>query len=632
MSSPVAFLIGETLRAFSPPKKLTCSQWADEFAYLSPESSADPGKWHTLPYQKGILDAITDPTIERITVAKSARVGYTKIVNHAIGFHIHQDPCPIMVVQPTIEDAEGYSKEEIAPMVRDTPVLRALVSDSKARNSDSTILQKKFPGGVLSMVGANSARGFRRVSRRVVIFDEVDGYPPSAGAEGDQIKLGIRRTEYYWNRKIIEGSTPTIKGLSRIENSYLDTDQRRFFVPCPHCQGMQVLKWGGPDKPYGFKWPKDKPGEVEYLCEHCGALIAHSHKRDMVTAGEWRSTTESKNPKHVGFHIWAAYSFSPNATWAQIVEEFIESKSDPLKLKTWVNTVLGETWEEQGDAIEAETLSKRLEVYAAEVPNGAAVLTCAVDVQGDRLEAKIKAYGNREESWLIAFSQFHGDPSADAVWHQLDEFRRQEFTHESGRVMKVRVCLVDSGGHHTEAVYRYCKPRERENVFPIKGSSIAGREVIGRPSKNNRYRVNLFPVGSDTAKEIIYSRLRIFKPGPGYMHLAEGIADTEYLEQLTAEKALRKYKKGVGMVKEWVKIRERNEALDLEVYALAALYLLGASFVKALGDLALSMSAPLDQKPVEKQAEATGFKAETRQTGTTPRGIGGGGWVNGWKK
>ena len=244
--------------AFKPPKKLSLSEWADEYAYLSAESSAEGGRWHTLPYQKAMMDAITDPKIEQVTVMKSARVGYSKILNHIIAYHIHQDPCGIMVVQPTIEDAAGYSKEEIAPMIRDTKVLTNLVSDAKTRDSNNTILQKQFPGGVLSLVGANSARGFRRVSRRIVLFDETDGYPASAGTEGDQIKLGIARTQYFWNRKIVAGSTPTIKDFSRIERLFEQSDQRRYYVPCPHCGHMQYLRWPN------MRWQDDDPLTASY--------------------------------------------------------------------------------------------------------------------------------------------------------------------------------------------------------------------------------------------------------------------------------------------------------------------------------------------------------------------------------
>ena len=262
--------------SFKPPKKLSLSQWADNFAYLSAESSAEGGRWRTLPYQKGIMDAITDPNVEQVTLMKSARVGYSKILNHLIAYHIHQDPCPIMVCQPTLDDCQSYSKEEIQPMLRDTPCLHGLVSDPKSKDGNNTLLQKNFPGGTLSLVGANSARGFRRVSRRVVLFDEVDGYPASAGTEGDQIKLGIRRTEYYWNRKIVAGSTPTIKDFSRIERLFEQTNQQRYYVPCPECNHMQYLKWPN------MKWRDNDPDTVAYACESCGCLIPHSKKLSLI--------------------------------------------------------------------------------------------------------------------------------------------------------------------------------------------------------------------------------------------------------------------------------------------------------------------------------------------------------------
>ena len=289
--------------AFLPPKKLSLSASSDEYAYLSVESSAEGGRWRTLPYQKGIMDAVTDPNIEQISVMKSARVGYSKILNHIIAYHIHNDPCPIMIVQPTIEDATGYSKEEIAPMLRDTKCLQGLVSDAKAKDGQNTLLQKLFPGGNLTLVGANSPRGFRRVSRRIVLFDETDGYPASAGTEGDQIKLGIKRTEFFANRKIVAGSTPTVKDFSRIEKLFNQTDQRRYYVPCVKCNHMQYLRWAN------FECFENDPSTTIYKCEKCNYHIPHSKKRWMIERGEWRATAPY-NGKHVGFHIWAAYSLS----------------------------------------------------------------------------------------------------------------------------------------------------------------------------------------------------------------------------------------------------------------------------------------------------------------------------------
>ncbi|MGL4370770.1 MAG: phage terminase large subunit family protein, partial [Spirochaetota bacterium] len=243
----IALQLATALKLWAPPPKLSLSQWADRYAFLSPESSAQPGKWHNIPYQVGILDALTDPTVEKVTVMKSARVGYTKIITNLIGYHIHNDPCNIMVVQPTVEDAEGYSKDEIRPMLRDTPVLKEIMPESKTRDSNNTILKKSYPGGTLMLIGANSGRGFRRVSSRIVIFDEVDGYPASAGQEGDQIALGSRRADYFWNKKIVLGSTPTIKGISRIEDNFQQSDQWHRYVPCPFCGHMQTLEWSNID-------------------------------------------------------------------------------------------------------------------------------------------------------------------------------------------------------------------------------------------------------------------------------------------------------------------------------------------------------------------------------------------------
>ncbi len=564
------------LRAFKPPEKLSLSEWADRYAYLSAESSAEGGRWRTLPYQKGIMDAITDPKIEQITLMKSARVGYSKILNHTIAFHIHQDPCPIMLVQPTIEDAQGYSKEEIAPMLRDTPCLRGLVSEAKAKDGANTILQKQFPGGTLSMVGANSPRGFRRVSRRIVLFDETDGYPQSAGAEGDQIKLGIRRTEYYWNRTIVAGSTPTIKDFSRIEKMFLQGDQRRYFVPCPDCGHMQYLKWTN------MRWTDGDPSTAAYCCEGCGVMIPHSKKRWMVERGEWRSTAAG-NGKHVSFHIWAAYSYSPNATWANLVEEFLDAKNDAEQLKTFVNTVLGEVWEDEyASKIGAEALADRASQEDYEhlvVPSKVLALTIGCDVQDDRLSLSVWGWGRDEEAWLIDRSKLYGDPARGEVWQQLDEVMSKPFLTEDGVDMKISVCAIDSGGHHTAEVYAYARERMANGVIAIKGMSTKGKPPLGKPSKvdlNRKGQVvkkgaQVFPVGSDTVKSLLFGRLKHNEKGAGYLHFYPTVG-TEYFEELTAEKQVLRYKNGYPQRVWMKKSSARNEALDELVYAYSALH------------------------------------------------------------
>ena len=560
--------------AFKPPKKLSLSQWADNFAYLSAESSAEGGRWRTLPYQKGIMDAITDPNVEQVTVMKSARVGYSKILNHIIGYHIHQDPCPIMVVQPTIDDATGYSKEEVSPMLRDTKCLHGLVSDPKSKDGSNTLLQKNFPGGTLSLVGANSARGFRRVSRRIVLFDEVDGYPLSAGTEGDQIKLGIRRTEYYWNRKIVAGSTPTIKDFSRIERLFLQTNQMRYYVPCPECNHMQYLRWAN------MKWRDNDPDTVAYGCESCGCLIPHSKKRWMVERGEWRATAPG-NPKHVGFHIWAAYSYSPNASWSNLVEEFLQSKNDPEQLKTWINTILGECWEDTfATKVSADGLMKRAgeETYKQGTPpKGVLSLCLGCDVQDDRLSMSLWGIGRNEEMYLVDRKVIYGSPARADLWKQMDEVLMSEYINEDGQKMKIDSAAIDTGGHFTQEVYQYVRERTQLGLIGIKGMGQKGKPPLGKPSKVDinfagkalKRGVQLFPVGVDVIKSTLHNRLKDAEPGEGYIHFYPTITH-DYFQELTAERQVLRYKHGY-QERVWVKKSDaRNEALDEMVYAYAA--------------------------------------------------------------
>ena len=571
------------LRFWRPPPKLSLSEWADAHAYLSAESAAEAGKWKTLPYQKGIMDAFTDPTVETVVWMKSARVGATKIFNHLVAYHMHQDPCPVMFVQPTVEDAEGHSKSEIAPMLRDTPCLRGLVGDSKVKDGGNTILEKSFPGGALGLVGANSARGFRRVSRRVVLFDEVDGYPATTN-EGDQIKLGIRRSEYYWNRKIGIASTPTTKDFSRIERWFLRTDQRRYYVPCPHCGHAQVLRW------QQMKWDDGRPETAAYECESCAERIAHSQKRWMVERGEWRATATADAPGLVGFHLWAAYSFSPNASWEQLVREFLEVKSDRDQLRTFINTVLGETFEDDYTTkLSPDGLMARREEYLpGTCPDGVLLLTAGVDVQDNRLAVNVWGWGRGEEAWLIWQQEIHGDPTMDAVWEQLDTVLAAGWPMDAGGELKITGMGVDSGGHCTHEVYEFCRQRRGRGVVALKGSSQRGRPAIGKGTKQDVNRrgqviqkgVTLYMVGSDTIKTTIHGRLRHTEKGAGSLHFGQG-ADDEFFQQLTAEKQQLRTVKGFP-VREWVKkSSDRNEALDCTVYAYAVLQLLARRYNRA---------------------------------------------------
>ncbi|WP_244542177.1 phage terminase large subunit family protein [Azotobacter beijerinckii] len=576
-----AELFNARRRNIQPPPKLTLSQWAERYAQLSRETSAQTGRFHAFQYQVGIMDAITDPAVEMVTVQKSARVGYTKILDHVAGFYIHQDPSPILVVQPRVEDAEDYSVTEIEPMLRDTPVLSEIVGDLKKKDSKQKINKRVFRNGAsMSFVGANSPGGFRRITSRIVLFDEVDGYPVmGAGKEGDQIKLGIKRTETFWNRKIILGSTPTVKGESRIEKSYSSSDQRKYYVPCPHCGEYQVLEWGGPDTPYGMKWDKDEngvgiPDSVFYVCKATSCLIHESDKEEMVRRGEWRATKPFKG--HAGFQIWAAYSLFVNASWKNLVAEWLEVKDDPLMRQTFVNLVLGETYEDRGDrALQEERLAARCEVWSAEVPDGVAVITVGVDTQNDRFECEVVGWGMNEESWSIDFEVIEGDMETPGPWDRLDAYLKRIWYRSDGRGFEVMAVCHDSGGHHTQKVYNFAKARLGRRIWAIKGESAVGgkRSPIWptkTPSKRNKSSFRPVIIGVNAAKDSIRSRLHLVEHGPGFMHYPVD-RDINYFAQLTAERSVRKTSGG-QVYRVWELPPGRaNEALDCRVYAYAAL-------------------------------------------------------------
>jgi len=531
-------------RNLAPPPKLTLSQWADRYAVLSRETSAQTGRFRAFPYQIGIMDAVTDPTVTTITVQKSARVGYTKILDHIAGYFIHQDPAPILVVQPRVEDAEDYSSTEIEPMLRDTPVIAEIVGDLKAKDSKQKLLKRVFRNGAsMTFVGANSPGGFRRITARVIEFDEVDGYPDhGAGSEGDQVALGIKRSETFWNRKIILGSTPTVKGYSRIEKSFNESDQRRFWVPCPHCGEFQVLEWGGVDTPHGIKWEKDDKGvgipeTAHYVCKATGCIIEDADKPDMVAGGEWRAARPFKG--HAGFHIWAGYSLFPNAAWQNLVAEWLRVKDDPLSRQTFINLVLGEPYEDSGDrALQESRLAARGEVWGDQVPAGVAVITVGVDVQDYRIEIETVGWGHNEESWSIDYHVIDGEFSEPDTQAQLDDYLKRRWLREDGRRIEVMATCIDSGGHHTQAVYGFAKARLGRRVWATKGESarFGQRNPVWptkKPSRRTKATFRPVMLGVNAAKDVIRQRLHIEKPGPGYMHFPAD-RDIGYFAQLTS--------------------------------------------------------------------------------------------------
>lgn len=532
------------------------------------------------------MDAACDPQVREVVVMKSSQVGWTEIVNNTVGYHVDREPAPILLLQPTLEMAEAWSKDRLAPMLRDTPALRDKIADPRSRDSGNTLLHKRFLGGHLTIVGANSPAGLASRPIRVLLCDEVDRFPVSAGTEGDPINLAVRRTATFLNRKILMGSTPTIKGASRIEAAFEQSDQRFYFVPCPHCEEFQRLIWSQ------VQWPEDKPEEAVYACARCGAALTDADKPEMLRRGEWRAAKDFKGV--AGFHISELYS--PWSTWPEMAVAYLRAKKFPETLQTWMNTALGETWEAAGETVEPAGLLARREPYdETDIPSGVLMLTVGGDTQGDRVECQLLGWGADEECWILSQTVLRGNPGDRQFWiNEVDPYLKRRYRTEDGRELGVEAAAFDSGGNHTQAVYDYCSTRQRFRVWPIKGAPGAGR--LAWPRKPTRLKTGpLYVIGVDTIKATLYGRLeKVLGAGPGFIHLPNSF-DEELCAQLTSEVRVRTFVKG-RPVTAWKPRAEgvRQEAGDCWVYGYAAMIGRGGSAVLAWR-----------KKRAEKQREAT---------------------------
>ncbi|MBF0142862.1 MAG: phage terminase large subunit family protein [Magnetococcales bacterium] len=560
---------GDAFRqGIKPDPLLTVSAWADRHRMLSSVASGEPGLWRTArtPYLKEIMDCLSPSSpVERVVFMKGAQLGGTEAGLCWVGYVIHQAPGPMLLVQPTVETAKRHSKQRVDPLIEASGALKDLVKDPRSRDSGNTVLGKEFPGGVLVMTGANSAVGLRSMPVRYLFMDEVDGYPGDADGEGDPVALAVQRTVTFANRKILMVSTPTIKGFSRIEAAYAESDQRRYWVPCPACGGMQVLEWKQ------VQWPEGERDKAHYACIHCGAAIQDYQKGWMLERGQWIAAAPGAS-KTAGFHLSSLYSPHGWTSWGDIAEEHGQVHRDPPRLKVWVNTKLGETWEEAAEQLDGDGLMERREVFGKFLPSGIVILTAGVDVQDDRLEVEIVGWGRDEENWSVDYRILWGDPSGPAVWQDLDELLRRPFPHARQMPdLHIRAAALDTGGHHTLQAYAFCRSRQDRRIWAIKGRGGMGVPIWPRrPSRNNKGRVPLFIVGVDACKEAIYARLRLKESGPGYCHFPHD-RDGEWFRQLTAERITTRFHRG-RPIREWKKRDgDRNEALDCRVYAMAAL-------------------------------------------------------------
>jgi phage terminase large subunit GpA-like protein len=589
MSSPLAVIFRSAREILKPPPKLDLSQWADEKRYLSPEDSAEVGRWQTslTPYLKPIMDAITNPAIREVTFCASAQSGKTQgILNNGVGYHIDQDPAPMLIIMPTKELGESWSKDRLDPMLRDTPCLRNKVHEAKSRDSKNTILHKGFKGGHLTVVGSNSPIGLTGRPVRVVWLDELDKYAASAGGAGDPEALAAKRTKAFWNSKIVRTSTPLDKLTSRILPAYEASNMAKWYVPCPQCGEFQVLKWGGKDKPYGVKWPKGKPEEAFYVCEKNGCIIVEEERMYMVGKGEARD--EKPLTDHYGLWVWEIYS--PFTTMGDIAKDFEKARKNPETLKQFINETLAEGWEEEKETFAPETLVDRTEKYKSEVPAGVGILAAGADVHPDRAEFEVVGFGEHGETWGIEYGVIYGDFSDPNLREQLDDILlSKKYKHELGVEIGVTTAFIDSG-FSAQDVYSYTKPRERYRIYACKGDSNTGKSkpiVNFRPSKNNSIQAKVFYVGTITAKDYIYARLKIDRPGSGYMHfpIRPGY-DLEYFKQLTAEEVKPRTLRNGQKIREYhLPSGRRNEALDCRVYAIAAFINLRANMIKIMEKL-----------------------------------------------
>lgn len=606
-------LLRRALKLFTPPERIKCSDWARKYRRLSPEASSQGGhfSFDDAPWQIEPMDAPDDPEVASVVLMwASQTAGKTETVNNIVGHTIDVDPCPILVIQPTLELGETWSKDRLATMLRDTPRLRGKVKDAKTRDSGNKILYKRFPGGHITIAGANSPASLASRPIRKVLFDEVDRFPASAGNEGDPIALAEKRTESFPDAVTIKVSTPTLKGLSRIEKEFEKSDKRYWFCPCPKCGFYQTLKW------CQVKWGDD-PDNPWYECENpeCQAHLTDADRRRMIRRGEWRATAPFTGIR--GYHLNGIYAlFPPKKPFKnrlqQMVAAFLEAKAGGLEtLKVWTNTFLAETWEDPtGEKPDWEALFDRREDYGGDdpknpiIPAKVGLLVAAVDVQRNRLEYEVIGYGLDEETWGIERGQIYGNPHQDDVWSALDELLDKTYTHENGAKLRIATMAIDiSDGQTAIPVARYVRPRQVRRVWAVKGSSTPNAPITSTARRGKKVKVPVFMVGTDTAKATIYARLNILDPGPRYMHWPKGFGyDSEYFKQLTAESVRTEWRKGVP-VRVWRKERDRNEALDIRVYALAVVEILNPNMKKLMEYAQKDAEQPASRDYVLKPAE-----------------------------
>ncbi len=549
-------ILARARRAWAPPLKLPLSEWAEREMVLPDGVSALPGKVRLWPFQREIADAMGDPAIERVTVVKPVRVGFTTLLTSVLGSYVANDPAPILCLLPTEADCRDYIVSDVEPIFRATPVLARALGEDVEEGERNTLLSRRFPGGSLKVVAAKAPRNLRRHTTRVLVIDEADGMETTA--EGSPILLAERRTMSFPDRKIIMGSTPVHEETSHVLRAYAASDRRIYEVPCPECGDFAEILW--PD----IRWPEGKPAEAYWCCPGCGSVIEERRKGAMVEAGRWRALAPEVTG-HAGFAFNALVSLHANASWGKLAVEFVAAKSDPTMLQTFVNTILGQGWRTEGEEVDEAALMARAEAWGLEaVPAEALALTCGVDVQHDRLEATVLGWTEGGAMLVLGHHVIDGQWDDPDTWGELDEFLGMRFPHALGGTVGIDAVCVDSGdGTTNKVVMDFCRARARRKVMAIKGEDGMLRPLMERSRSKSKDR--LWIVGADASKTMLMARVQ----HPEAVRFSADLAPV-WFEQLASERRVVRYSKGRPMHRFERIAGKRAEALDCVIYGMAA--------------------------------------------------------------
>ena len=568
-----------------PPPRMRLSEWIEAEIRLPDSVSALPGRVKLYPYQTGIADAISDPLIERVTLVKPVRVGFTTLLTAAIGSFVANEPAPILAVLPTDSDCRDYLVSDIEPVFGASPALeRALGGDSKEGERD-TMLSRRFPGGSLKIVSARAPRNLRRHNVRVLFLDEADAMVP--GPEGNPILLAEKRTISFPDRKIVMGSTPVDAVTSNVLRAYETSDKRVFEVPCPHCGTYHEIMWKD------IRWPEGEPEKACWVCPTCETEVDESHKLAMVAKGRWRATAPEVKG-HAGFRINALVSPLANVAWGKLAVEFLEAKKDPENLRTFINTILAEGTGDGGEELEEATLHAQRKHFGLDnIPAEVLAITAGVDVQHDRLEVTLIGWDRHGVAHVLGHRVIFGRWDDDATWIELDDLLKERWRHPLGGLIGVDAAVVDSGdGATMDVVTAFCRHRARRKVMAGKGMSGTRPFIKAAPQKSGD---TLWLIGVDGIKTALFDRLRT---GRHFRFSAD--LDLDWFEQLCGERMVVRYRKGVPR-REFVPVRgRRNEALDCVVYGMAAHARLTVNFDRRESEL---RNEPQASRPRQIQSQ-----------------------------